>query len=91
MIALGTVYKSDGKQMLHNNPLPKDCYKVSIQKALVEAACIPDVGGNGFKTVKDAVGGFYAWPKEQVVFDEKVHTCMCFYQNTYIYIYNSSY
>ncbi|GJT19701.1 hypothetical protein Tco_0878407 [Tanacetum coccineum] len=26
---------------------------------------------NGFKTVKDAVGGFFAWPKDQVVFDPK--------------------
>ncbi|GJR95127.1 transposase, Ptta/En/Spm, transposase, Tnp1/En/Spm-like protein [Tanacetum coccineum] len=69
IIALGTVYKTDGKQMLHNKELPKDCYKVSVDKSLVDAACIPDVGNNGFKTVKDAVGGFFAWPKDQVVFD----------------------
>ncbi|GKE49681.1 hypothetical protein Tco_1480939 [Tanacetum coccineum] len=31
IIALGTVYKTDGKQML----LPKDCYKVSIDTSLV--------------------------------------------------------
>ncbi|GKD52054.1 transposase, Ptta/En/Spm, transposase, Tnp1/En/Spm-like protein, partial [Tanacetum coccineum] len=55
IIALGTVYKTDGKQMLHNKELPKDCYKVSIDTSLVDAACIPDVGNNGFKTVKDAV------------------------------------
>ncbi|GJU20113.1 putative reverse transcriptase domain-containing protein [Tanacetum coccineum] len=42
--------------MLHNKELPKDCYKVSIDTSLVDAACIPDVGNNGFKTVKDAVG-----------------------------------
>ncbi|GKB13593.1 hypothetical protein Tco_0847516, partial [Tanacetum coccineum] len=71
IIALGTVYKTDGKQMLHNKQLPKDCYKVSIDTSLVDAACIPDVGNNGFKTVKDAVGGFFAWPKDQVVFDPK--------------------
>ncbi|GKC57229.1 hypothetical protein Tco_1084827, partial [Tanacetum coccineum] len=67
--ALGTVYKTDGKQMLYNKELPKDCYKVSVDKSLVDAACIPDVGNNGFKTIKDAVGGFFAWPKDQVVFD----------------------
>ncbi|GJX87453.1 hypothetical protein Tco_0339467 [Tanacetum coccineum] len=55
-IALGTVYKTDGKQMLHNKELPKDCYKVSVDKSLVDAACIPNIGNNGFKTVKDAVG-----------------------------------
>ncbi|GJX52855.1 transposase, Ptta/En/Spm, transposase, Tnp1/En/Spm-like protein [Tanacetum coccineum] len=71
IIALGTVYKTDGKQMLHNKGLPKDCYKVSIDTSLVDAACIPDVGNNSFKTVKDAVGGFFAWPKDQVVFDPK--------------------
>ncbi|GJR81064.1 berberine/berberine-like protein [Tanacetum coccineum] len=71
IIALGTVYKTDGKQMLHNKELPKDCYKVSIDTSLVDAACIPDVGNNGFKTVKDAVGGFFAWPKDLVVFDPK--------------------
>ncbi|GKA87574.1 hypothetical protein Tco_0809338, partial [Tanacetum coccineum] len=71
IIALGTVYETDGKQMLHNKELPKDCYKVSIDKSLVDAACIPDVGNNGFKTVKDAVGGFFAWPKNQVVLDPK--------------------
>ncbi|GJS98641.1 ATP-dependent DNA helicase PIF1 [Tanacetum coccineum] len=35
IIAEGTVYKSDGKIMLHNKALPKDCYKVSIDKSLV--------------------------------------------------------
>ncbi|GJT55708.1 hypothetical protein Tco_0990762, partial [Tanacetum coccineum] len=63
--------QTDGKQMLYNKELPKDCYKVSIDTSLVDAACIPDVGNNGFKTVKDAVGGFFAWPKDQVVFDPK--------------------
>ncbi|GJY59991.1 hypothetical protein Tco_0459883 [Tanacetum coccineum] len=71
IIALGTVYKTDGKQMLHNKELLKDCYKVSIDTSLVDASCIPDVGNNGFKTVKDAVGGFFAWPKDLVVFDPK--------------------
>ncbi|GJT07095.1 hypothetical protein Tco_0841557 [Tanacetum coccineum] len=71
IIGLGTVYETDGKQMLHNKELPKDCYKVSIDKSLVDAACIPDVGNNGFKTVKDAVGGFFALPKNQVVLDPK--------------------
>nr|GEV46655.1 hypothetical protein [Tanacetum cinerariifolium] len=46
-------------------------YKVSVDKSLVDAACIPDVGTNGFKTVKDAVGDFFAWPKNQVVVDPK--------------------
>nr|GEV44812.1 hypothetical protein [Tanacetum cinerariifolium] len=53
-IVLGTVYKIDGKQMLHNKEVPKDCYRVSIDTSLVDAACIPDVGNNGFKEVKDA-------------------------------------
>nr|GEU31168.1 hypothetical protein [Tanacetum cinerariifolium] len=68
---LGTVYKTDGKQMLHNKELPKDGYKVSIDTSLVDESCIPDVGNNSFKIVKDAVGGFFAWPKDQVVFDSK--------------------
>ncbi|GJW56717.1 transposase, Ptta/En/Spm, transposase, Tnp1/En/Spm-like protein [Tanacetum coccineum] len=71
IIAEGTVYKSDGKIMLHNKALPKDCYKVSIDKSLVDAAFIPDVGSNGYTTVLDAVGGFVAWPKNQVVLDPK--------------------
>nr|GEW40212.1 hypothetical protein [Tanacetum cinerariifolium] len=71
IVALGIVYKSDGKQMLHNQALPNDCYKVSIDSSLVDAACIPDVGNNRLKTVKDSVGGFFAWPKNQVVLDEE--------------------
>lgn len=55
------MYKTDGKTMLHHKPLPKDSYKVSVDKSLVDAACIPDVGSNGLTTVKDAVIGFYAW------------------------------
>nr|GEW01342.1 hypothetical protein [Tanacetum cinerariifolium] len=43
IVALGTVYKSDGKQMLHNQALPNDCYKVSFDSSLVDATCIPDV------------------------------------------------
>ncbi|GJU53492.1 transposase, Ptta/En/Spm, transposase, Tnp1/En/Spm-like protein [Tanacetum coccineum] len=76
IIAEGTVYKSDGKIMLRNKALPKDCYKVSIDKSLVDAAFIPDVGNNGCITVLDAVGGFVAWPKNQVVLDPKA-TPLC--------------
>ncbi|GJY30059.1 transposase, Ptta/En/Spm, transposase, Tnp1/En/Spm-like protein [Tanacetum coccineum] len=54
IIAEGTVYKSDGKIMLHNKALPKDSYKVSIDKSLMDAAFIPDVGNNGCTTVLDA-------------------------------------
>ncbi|GKA34707.1 putative ribonuclease H-like domain-containing protein [Tanacetum coccineum] len=72
IIALGTIYKTNGKQMLHNKELLKDCYKVSIDTSLVDAACIPDVGNNGLKTVKDAIGGFFEWLNDLVVFDPKV-------------------
>ncbi|GJU35408.1 hypothetical protein Tco_1183762 [Tanacetum coccineum] len=72
IVALGTVYKSAGKQMLHNQALPNDCYKMSIDSSLVDAACIPDVGNNGLKTVKDGIGNFFAWPKNQVIVDEEV-------------------
>nr|GEZ47521.1 hypothetical protein [Tanacetum cinerariifolium] len=72
IVALSTVYKSDGKQMLHNQALPNDCYKVSIDSSLVDAACLPDVGNNALKIVKDSVGGFFTWPKKQVVLDEEV-------------------
>ncbi|GJX74376.1 putative reverse transcriptase domain-containing protein [Tanacetum coccineum] len=44
----------DGKIMLHNKALPKDCNKVSIDKSLVDAVFIPDVGSNGCITVLDA-------------------------------------
>nr|GEU61020.1 ribonuclease H-like domain-containing protein [Tanacetum cinerariifolium] len=40
IIALGNVYKTDGKQMLHNKELLKDCYKVPIDTSLVDAVCI---------------------------------------------------
>lgn len=72
------------KQKVHNKPLPKDCYKLSIDQSIVDAACIPDEGNNPFKTVKESVGSFVAWPKDQVLFDEKVHTL---YQPTYIYLF----
>ncbi|GJU33079.1 transposase, Ptta/En/Spm, transposase, Tnp1/En/Spm-like protein [Tanacetum coccineum] len=68
---LGTDISSAWKQMLHNQALPNDCYKVSIDSSLVDAACILDVGNNGLKTVNDGVGGFFAWPKNQVVLDEE--------------------
>ncbi|GJQ99369.1 hypothetical protein Tco_0522354 [Tanacetum coccineum] len=59
----------EGKQAADEDNL--DCYKVSIDKSLVDAAFIPDVGSNGCTTVLDAVGGFVAWPKNQVVLDPK--------------------
>ena len=62
--------------MLHGNRLPSDCYKVSIDESLVDAACLPDVQINPFKTVKDALGTFVAWPKNQVIFHEKVNKCV---------------
>ncbi|GJX90159.1 transposase, Ptta/En/Spm, transposase, Tnp1/En/Spm-like protein [Tanacetum coccineum] len=42
-----------------------------METRVMDAACIPDVGNNSFKTVKDVVGGFFAWPKNQVVLDPK--------------------
>ncbi|GJV36542.1 hypothetical protein Tco_1409019 [Tanacetum coccineum] len=51
--------------------LPQDCYKVSIDKSLVDATFILDVGNNGCTTVLDAVGGFVAWSKNQGVLDPK--------------------
>ncbi|GJU71054.1 hypothetical protein Tco_1262459 [Tanacetum coccineum] len=66
-----SIQKSNGLATLEKEIETRDCYKVSIDTSLVDAACIPDVGNNGFKTVKDAVGGFFAWPKDLVVFDPK--------------------
>ena len=81
-IAEGTVFKSDGIMMLHNKELSKDCYKVSIDKSLVDATCIPAVANNDFKTVKESESGFIAWPKDQFVFESYI--CVL---STYIYTY----
>ncbi|GKE79650.1 hypothetical protein Tco_1545770 [Tanacetum coccineum] len=45
--------------------------KKSTIIAEVDATFIPNVGNNGCTTVLDAVGGFVAWPKNQVVLDPK--------------------
>ncbi|GJW38814.1 hypothetical protein Tco_0064659 [Tanacetum coccineum] len=74
IIAEGTVYKSDGKIMLHNKALPKDCYKVSIDKYLVDATFIPDVENNGCTTVLDAVGCLVAMDKDSSCFGSKGNT-----------------
>ncbi|GJU59618.1 transposase, Ptta/En/Spm, transposase, Tnp1/En/Spm-like protein [Tanacetum coccineum] len=44
--------QSEGKIMLHNKALPKDCYKVSIDKSLVDATFIP-IGRTVCTTVLD--------------------------------------
>ncbi|GJS49381.1 hypothetical protein Tco_0599502 [Tanacetum coccineum] len=55
IVALGTVYKFARKQMLHNQALPNDCYKVSIDSSIVDAACISAVEIMCVKkTVKEA-------------------------------------
>nr|GEW00596.1 hypothetical protein [Tanacetum cinerariifolium] len=64
--------KSKTIEIRYNQALLNNCYKVSIDSSLVDAACIPDVGNNGLKIVKDGVGGFFAWPKNQVVLGEEV-------------------
>ncbi|GJQ92938.1 hypothetical protein Tco_0004077 [Tanacetum coccineum] len=66
-----SIQKSNGLATLEKEMETRDCYKVSIDTSLVDAACIPDVGNNGFKIVKDEVGVFFAWQKDQVVFDPK--------------------
>ena len=69
---------------MHNQDLPNDCYKVSIDESVVDAACIPDVANNGLVRVIDGVVSFVAWPKSQVVIEEDtVHTCLF---STYIHI-----
>ncbi|GJT79265.1 hypothetical protein Tco_1053607, partial [Tanacetum coccineum] len=43
-----------------------------INSSVDEEGGTPVVGcNNGFKIVKDAVSGFFAWSKDQVVFDPK--------------------
>ena len=76
IIAIGKVHIAARRQLLHHKPLPENCYKVSVDKALVDAACIPDIANNSFKTVKDVVGCFVAWPKDRVILidEEKVYT-----------------
>ena len=76
IVAIGRVHFAAGRQMLNHKPLPQACYKVSIDKALVGAACIPDIANNGFKTINDVLGCIVAWPKDQVIFfdAEKVYT-----------------
>ncbi|KAL6550642.1 hypothetical protein OROMI_021130 [Orobanche minor] len=68
IIAIGRVHIAAGRQLLNHKPLPQACYKVSIDKALVEAACIPDIPNNVFKTINDVLGFIVAWPKDQVIF-----------------------
>ncbi|GJY38465.1 hypothetical protein Tco_0424829 [Tanacetum coccineum] len=68
IIAEGTVYKSDGKIMLHNKALPKDCIN-SIDKSSSGAAFIPGckeviVPTNSFS----AEGGFCCMAKESSCF-----------------------
>ncbi|GJR40719.1 hypothetical protein Tco_1216403 [Tanacetum coccineum] len=50
-----SIQKSNGLATLEKEMETRDCYKVSFDTSLVDAACIPDVGNNGFKTVKDAI------------------------------------
>nr|GEV94795.1 hypothetical protein [Tanacetum cinerariifolium] len=50
-----SIQKFNGLATLEKEMETRDCYKVSIDTSLVDAACIPDVRNNGFKTVKDAV------------------------------------
>nr|GEU88507.1 RNA-directed DNA polymerase, eukaryota [Tanacetum cinerariifolium] len=45
-------------------------FVISIASSL--RSCIPDIRNNGLKTVKDSIGGFFAWLKNQVVLDEEV-------------------
>ncbi|GKC24577.1 hypothetical protein Tco_1026727 [Tanacetum coccineum] len=49
-----SIQKSNGLATSEKEMETRDCYKVSVDKSLVDAACIPDVGNNVFKTVKDA-------------------------------------
>ena len=58
---------------------------MSIDESLVDAACVPDVANNGLKVVKNVEGSFVAWPKDQVIFEEVVRTCVF---STYIYNYS---
>ena len=65
-----------------------DCYKVSIESSILDAAFIPDVANNGKRKITEVIGCFLAWPKDLVVMQEEVHIYMCFFN---LHIYNSSY
>nr|GEX13618.1 retrovirus-related Pol polyprotein from transposon TNT 1-94 [Tanacetum cinerariifolium] len=60
--------KSNGLVTLEKEPVKT----AGPKKTPKSRTCIPDVGNNGLKTVKDGIGGFFAWTKNQVVLDEEV-------------------
>ncbi|GJX47313.1 hypothetical protein Tco_0272503 [Tanacetum coccineum] len=50
-----SIHKSNELATLEKEMETRDCVQSVIDTSLVDAACIPDVGNNGFKIVKDAV------------------------------------
>ncbi|KAM0009363.1 putative transposase, Tnp1/En/Spm [Helianthus debilis subsp. tardiflorus] len=70
-VAYGTIHLSTGKQSIHGVPLQDNCYRVSIDKVVKEAAFLP-VESCEVKTVGDALNTFVAWPKYLVTTSQKI-------------------
>ncbi|KAJ0927232.1 putative transposase, Tnp1/En/Spm [Helianthus annuus] len=70
-VAYGTIHLSTGKQSIHGVPLQDNCYRVSIDKVVKEAAFLP-VESCEVKTVGDALNTFVAWPKYLVKTSQKI-------------------
>lgn len=70
-VAYGTIFEVDGAyKLLHGVPLPQNCMRVSIDKALQKSARLPVPIPNECEIVGDAVGTHVAWPKHLIVLHE---------------------
>ena len=73
VVALATVMTSDSpSHTCYGIPLGDENMRVSVYAALEEKALIPMPVKDEIHTVKQAMGSWVLWPKNLIIFSEKV-------------------
>ncbi|XP_073153392.1 uncharacterized protein [Henckelia pumila] len=71
IVAYGTIICVDPQKLLHGVPLPKNCYRVSIDVVVDKSAPLPFPITNECEVVGDTLGTHVAWPQHLIVEQDK--------------------
>lgn len=67
----------DPSHTCHGIPLGDEHMRVSVYAAIEEKAVIPIPVKDEIHTMQQAMGSWVMWPKNLIIFSEKVYICNC--------------
>ena len=84
-VAYGTIVSVNGPgNFIDDVPLPVNCMRISIDKAIDQSAPLPVAIPSACQSIGDAVGGHVAWPVHLISMRDEVNVIKCCVNFVYI-------